>query len=290
MEITLSPLQLSTTKLVVGENARVSLNFEYVSGEDSVIHIFASPYYNNILGKHLVDACMGSTTINLDATQDPVQKTASVQFPITPKADGGVEDGSYGLVVWIQDTTPGVKPWTNDNLAMTDQDNIIVVTGNLGSDDISIGTPVVTPGTPALNDPIVIECPIQSDVNKIVTINIVVTESAFIGTGAVIESLQLTGVALTAGETAVATFETTAKGNEGTKDILVQVVEGGSVIAERRFGDMYQIPGGGGGLPDMSAMLGVMMLGMTMPMMTSMFKDEEAPAEDTEAFESMELM
>jgi hypothetical protein len=288
MEIILSPLQLSTTRFTVGDNVKVDLNFKYVSGEDGVIYIFASPYYKNILGKHLVDACMGSTTVNLDATQEPVQKTASVQFPITPKSEGGVEDGSYGLVVWIQDTTPGVKPWTNNNLAMTDQDNVIVVTGNLGSDDIAIGTPVVTPDTPALNDAIVIECPIQSDVNKIVTINIVITESAFIGTGALIESLQLTSVALSAGETAVATFETTAKGNTGTKDILVQVIEGGSVIAERRFGDMYQIPGGGGGF-DLSSIMGIMMLGMTMPMMTSMFKDEEGAVTD-KIIESTELM
>lgn len=286
MYITLSPLQLSTTRFTVGENAKVDLNFKYVAGEDGVIHIFASPYYKNLFGKHLVSGCMGSTSVSLPATQEQVQKTASVQFPITPASDGGVEDGAYGLVVWIQDTTPGVKPWTSNPLALTDQDDVIIVTGNLGSDDIAIGTPIVTPAQPALNDAIVIECPIQSDINKVVTINIVVTESAFIGTGALIESLQLVGVALSAGETAVATFETTAKGISGSKDILVQVVEGGTVIAERRFHDMFAIPGGGGF--DLSGIMGMMMLGMTMPMLTGMFKDDTEA--DAEIYESTELM
>jgi hypothetical protein len=48
-----------------------------------------------------------------------------VDFLLIPKANGGIDNGTYGLRVWIEDTN-----------AVAEQDNVIIVSGNAGSTDI----------------------------------------------------------------------------------------------------------------------------------------------------------
>ena len=53
------------------------------------------------------------------AATTPTNQTASVDFILIPKAQGGIEDGTYGLRVWIEGTN-----------AVVEQDSLITVTGN----------------------------------------------------------------------------------------------------------------------------------------------------------------
>jgi L-lactate utilization protein LutB len=54
-----------------------------------------------------------------------VDQTAEVDFILIPKASGGIENGIYGLRVWIEDTN-----------AIAEQDNVIIVSGNPGNSDM----------------------------------------------------------------------------------------------------------------------------------------------------------
>jgi hypothetical protein len=44
---------------------------------------------------------------------------------LIPKSTGGIDNGTYGLRVWIEDTN-----------AVAEQDDVIIVTGNTGSTDM----------------------------------------------------------------------------------------------------------------------------------------------------------
>ncbi len=125
LDIILAPLALEPQNFNVGDTVRVTVSFKYVVGVNTTLKLFAGPYSTNIFGKHLVSSCVGEAELALPATSTPTPQTASVDFILIPKANGGIDNGTYGLRVWIEDTN-----------AVAEQDNVIIVSGNAGSTDI----------------------------------------------------------------------------------------------------------------------------------------------------------
>jgi hypothetical protein len=124
-DIALAPLALEQKTFNVGDTVRVSVSFKYAVGVNKTVKLLAGPYYTNLFGKHIVDSCVGDADVSLVAVSTPTDQTATVDFNLIPKATGGIDNGTYGLRVWIEDTN-----------AVTEQDNVIVVTGNPGSTDM----------------------------------------------------------------------------------------------------------------------------------------------------------
>jgi hypothetical protein len=83
------------------------------------VKIYAGPYYTNIFGRHLVDPCVGEADVPLIAASTPTDETATVDFILTPKANGGIDNGTYGLRVWVEGTNADVA-----------QDNVLIISGN----------------------------------------------------------------------------------------------------------------------------------------------------------------
>jgi hypothetical protein len=121
LEIVLAPLALEPKTFNVGDKVRVTVSFKYVVGVNTTVKLFAGPYYTNIFGKHMVDPCVGEADVSLIAASTPTSQTASVDFILIPKANGGIDNGTYGLRVWIEGTN-----------AVAEQDSVIIVTGNPG--------------------------------------------------------------------------------------------------------------------------------------------------------------
>jgi hypothetical protein len=121
LDIVLAPLALEPQTFNVGDKVRVTVSFKYVVGINVTVKLFAGPYYTNIFGRHMVGPCVGETEVSLTAASTPTLQSASVDFILVPKASGGIENGNYGLRVWIEGTN-----------AVAEQDNVIIVTGNPG--------------------------------------------------------------------------------------------------------------------------------------------------------------
>jgi len=120
--ITLAPLALEPKTFNVGDTVRVTVSFKYTVGVNKTVRLFAGPYYTNLFGKHLVDQCVGDADVPLVPASTPASQTATADFILVPKANGGIENGTYGLRVWIEDAN-----------AVSEQDDVIIVTGNTGS-------------------------------------------------------------------------------------------------------------------------------------------------------------
>ena len=121
LDIVLAPLALEPKTFNVGDKVRVTVSFKYVVGVNTTVKMYAGPYYTNIFGKHMVTPCVGEADVSLIAASTPADQTATVDFILIPKANGGIDNGTYGLRVWIEGTK-----------AVAEQDNIIIVSGNPG--------------------------------------------------------------------------------------------------------------------------------------------------------------
>ena len=133
LDIVLAPMALASKTFNVGDTIRVSVSFKYAVGVNTTVRLLAGPYYTNIFGKHMVDSCVGRVDISLAAISTPTPQTADIDFLLVPKANGGIDNGTYGLRVWIEGTN-----------AVAEQDNVIIVSGNPpGGFDISGILPMV---------------------------------------------------------------------------------------------------------------------------------------------------
>ena len=119
LDIILSPLAIAPKEFSVGEAIRVTVSFKYAVGVNTTVKLFAGPYYTNIFGKHMVAPCVGSADVSLTVAAEPTPQSADVDFILIPKAQGGIDNGTYGLRVWIEGTN-----------AVAEQDNVIIVSGN----------------------------------------------------------------------------------------------------------------------------------------------------------------
>ncbi len=122
LDITLAPMALAPKTFNAGDKIRVTVSFKYTAAINTSVKLFAGPYYANVMDKHMVDPCVGQADVALTVASAPAAKTATVDFTLVPKANGGIDNGTYGLRVWIEGTN-----------AVAEQDNIIVVSGNAGS-------------------------------------------------------------------------------------------------------------------------------------------------------------
>ncbi|MBI2849761.1 MAG: hypothetical protein HYX80_01805 [Chloroflexi bacterium] len=119
LDIVFTPMALEPTMFNVGEKVRVTVSFKYVVGVNTAVKLLAGPYYTNILGKHLVNSCVGEAEVQLLAASTPADGSGEVDFILIAKSLGGIDNGTYGLRVWIEDTN-----------AVAEQDNVIIVSGN----------------------------------------------------------------------------------------------------------------------------------------------------------------
>ncbi len=125
LDLALAPMALATKEFNAGDKVRVTVSFKYVAGVNTSVKLFAGPYYNNVLGKHLVDPCVGRADVTLTAASTPTGGSATVDFVLIPKSLGGIDNGTYGLRVWVEGTN-----------AVAEQDNVIVVSGNSSGGDM----------------------------------------------------------------------------------------------------------------------------------------------------------
>ncbi len=125
LDIVLAPLALEPQNFNVGDKVRVTVSFKYVVGVNTTVKLFAGPYYTNIFGKHMVSPCVGQADVSIVAASEPTPQSASVDFILIPKANGGIDNGTYGLRVWIEGTN-----------AVAEQDNVIIVSGNASGGDM----------------------------------------------------------------------------------------------------------------------------------------------------------
>jgi len=128
LDIKIGALTLTKQNFTVGDTVKVVASFSYAVGVNTTIKINAGPYYTNVFGRNIIQACVGSTSVQLTATQTPVSKQVTINFPLTPKASGGMDDGTYGLMGWVDGSSFSAS--TQDWAA---QDNLLVVSGNPAS-------------------------------------------------------------------------------------------------------------------------------------------------------------
>jgi len=119
LDLVLTPMALSAREFNAGDTVRVTVSFSYTVGINTTVRLLAGPYYTNIFGKHLVDSCVGRADVSLPAASTPTSQTADIDFTLVPKSLGGVDNGTYGLRVWVEGTN-----------AVAEQDSVIIVFGN----------------------------------------------------------------------------------------------------------------------------------------------------------------
>jgi len=124
LDIVFEPMALEPKTFNIGDKVRVTVSFKYVVGVNTTVKLLAGPYYTNIFGKHLVSPCVGQADIPLSAASTPAQGTGMVDFVLIAKSLGGIDNGTYGLRVWVEDTN-----------AIAEQDNVLIVSGNTGGGD-----------------------------------------------------------------------------------------------------------------------------------------------------------
>ncbi len=122
LDIVLRPMALTAKEFSAGDTVRVTVSFSYTVGINTTMRLLAGPYYTNLFGEHLVDSCIGQADVSLAVASTPAQQSADIDFMLVPKSLGGIDNGTYGLRVWVEGTN-----------ALAEQDSVIIVSGNTGS-------------------------------------------------------------------------------------------------------------------------------------------------------------
>ena len=122
LDIVLRPMALTAKEFSAGDTVRVTVSFSYTVGINTTMRLLAGPYYTNLFGEHLVDSCIGQADVSLPVASTPAQQTADIDFTLVPKSLGGIDNGTYGLRVWVEGSN-----------ALAEQDSVIIVSGNTGS-------------------------------------------------------------------------------------------------------------------------------------------------------------
>ncbi len=119
LDIAFAPLALVPKTFNTGDKVRVTVSLVYTAGVSATVKLFAGPYYTNLFGQHMVGACVGQADVPLPAASSPTTLPATVDFVLVEKSLGGIENGTYGLKLWIEGTT-----------ISGEQDNVLIVSGN----------------------------------------------------------------------------------------------------------------------------------------------------------------
>ncbi len=125
LDVIFAPMALEPGTFNVGDKIRVTVSFKYVIGVNTTVKLLAGPYYTNLFGKHMVDSCVGQADIELPASSTPANGSGTVDFILVSKSLGGIDNGTYGLRVWIEGTN-----------AVAEQDNVLIVSGNSSGGDM----------------------------------------------------------------------------------------------------------------------------------------------------------
>lgn len=94
-----NPVEIS-----VGETLRVSCSFKYRVAQDMLISLWACPYQRRLGIRDLIQSCRGETNVTLEATTVLTLKEVVVDCLFIPASEGGIGDGTYGLVAEIEGT------------------------------------------------------------------------------------------------------------------------------------------------------------------------------------------
>ncbi len=106
-------------ELAVGDILQVWVSFKYVVAEDTIVTLRACPYHyaSSVLDR--IGSSCGEADIELERSTTAKLKEAAVDMPIVPAAEGGIENGTYGLIAEILGTD------AEDHI-----DDCLVISGN----------------------------------------------------------------------------------------------------------------------------------------------------------------
>jgi len=91
-------------ELSVGDTLRVAVSFKYTAAEATIATLRACPYSYTMGILNRVGGSCGEADIELERATTFTLKEATVDMPIMPAAEGGVSDGTYGLIAEILGT------------------------------------------------------------------------------------------------------------------------------------------------------------------------------------------
>lgn len=106
-------------QLSVGDTLRVTVSFKYTVAEKTTVTLQACPYHRVLGVLDRIGGSCGQVNIELERATTPKLTEATVDMPVVPAAQGGVDDGTYGLIVEILGTDVEAHI-----------DDVLVVSGN----------------------------------------------------------------------------------------------------------------------------------------------------------------
>ena len=107
-------------QLSVGDTLEISVSFKYTVAENTMVSLRACPYQYKVgILDRIGGSCGENPEVELEATLTPKTKETTVDMPIVPSAEGGIEDGTYGLIAEILGTD------AEDHI-----DDCLVISGN----------------------------------------------------------------------------------------------------------------------------------------------------------------
>lgn len=106
-------------ELSVGDTLRVVVSFKYTVAEDTIVTLRACPYHYVLGVLDPIEGSCGEADIDLERSATLKLKEAIVDMPIVPAAEGGIANGTYGLIAEILGTD------AEDHI-----DDCLVISGN----------------------------------------------------------------------------------------------------------------------------------------------------------------
>lgn len=119
LQLSLNPMDTEQKAFTVGDVVRVTVGFSYTVGQDITVTLRACPYQYILGVLDEIGSCCGEVNITLPKAVTLATKTEMVDFYLKPVAEGGIEDGTYGLKVEILGADVEAK-----------LDDVLVISGN----------------------------------------------------------------------------------------------------------------------------------------------------------------
>ncbi len=279
-------LQVQQQVFPPGSKCRMKVRVVYSSGTQRNLYLHAGLCDDQVL---LHECASVLPAVFPQAITQTTKEFTAADFTIVPDSQGGPPDGTYGIIVWFDEspTTPGVLGRAlltiiASSKAHVHQSNLIVVSGN-SSQEIILNMPSANPPNPALGDPVVISCPIVSTLDIVYDVKINVYKGLPVGwSGEINDTQTKTGVQLHVGENVV-TFNTTAKGGDNeSRDVTVYLLANGNEEFHKSFDDVFAVGTGGdggnggdtGSTLDIGSMFQLMFMMMIMSLMNNLMEGD----------------
>ena len=109
-------------QLNVGDTLRVNVSFNYTVSENTSVTVRGCPYQRVMGVLDRIGSCCGETQADLNTALTPAKKEVVIDCVMLPASEGGIGDGTYGLIAEI----PGYD-------AEKTIENCIVISGNPAS-------------------------------------------------------------------------------------------------------------------------------------------------------------